>query len=434
MPFRAIILGGGPAGLFTAQTLVAANIDFIVLERQPEIVRFRGALLVLWSPFVRVMDQLGLYQPAVQYSTRLTTKTNFTHSGEPLCSGPVYEAIEKELGYPTLGLSRGNLLRVLYDNLPERQTKVKTSAHVVKVETNNDGVRVHLADGSVVYGSMVIAADGVHSPTRELIQRLNNQIPTSPMVPAFLSLFGQTCRIRGDVAESHGPGTASQSIRLRESMYFTVLRRIREPIPANKRFTNVDMDRFVEEMSDITVFPGIKLKEVWPQREQGSAVLLPQEEGVAGKWYHGRIVLLGDAAHKMTSVNGQGALSGAMSAVTLCNYLRATLRETAKPSTEDLEATFARYEKSRKETVTGVVNQGHFLTRLITWTSQANEAHDRASSVVGNLANSAVNLFVPGFRKSPILDFLPFKSQRGDTPWEMEIEFQSAQSCEAIGH
>ncbi|KAI8947548.1 hypothetical protein F4801DRAFT_560155 [Xylaria longipes] len=432
--FRAIIVGGGPAGLFTAHALAAAGIDFVVLERQPEIVRFRGALLVLWPPFVRLMDQLGLYKPALQYSTRFTTKTNFTHSGEPLCSGPVFAAIEDELGYPTIALSRGNLLRVLYENLPGRDTNVRANAHVVKIETNKDGVRVHLADGSVVDGSVVIAADGVHSPARELIQRLGNgsstssdSKPTSPMIPGYLSLFGHTRGIRedialGDFAESHGPGTASQSTRLHDTMYFTVLKRLEGPATEKTKFTPEDVDKFAEEMSDVTIFPGIKLKEIWPRRESANVVLLHQEEGVAEKWYHGRVVIVGDAAHKMTSVNGQGAASATLSAATLVNNLRATLSKNPEPSTEDLEATFAKYEASRKGAATGVVNMGIWVTRFITWTDKENEAQDRKASSVNDMAKEAVNKFVPSFSKSPILDFVPFESEQGNTPWEVKSQ------------
>ncbi|KAI1757561.1 hypothetical protein F4782DRAFT_537103 [Xylaria castorea] len=432
MAFRAIVLGGGPAGLFTAHALAAAGIDFIVLERQPEIVRFRGALIVLWPPFLRLMDQLGLYKPALEYSTRLTTKTNFTHSGEPLCNDRVFDAIENELGYPTIGLSRSNLIRVLYENLPGRDTKVRTNANAVKIETNKDGVHVYLADGSVVDGSVVIAADGVHSLARELIQRLGNGSstsddpkPTSPMVPAYLSLFGHTRGIRedialGDFAESHGPGIASQSTRLRDSMYFTVLKRLQEPTSENERFTKEDVDRFAEEMSDVTIFPGIKLKEIWPRREETNVVLTHQQEGVAEKWYHGRLVIVGDACHKMTSINGQGCLTAVAASTTLVNNLRETLRNNPKPSTEDLEATFAKYEASRKEVGTGVVNFGGWLTRFITWTDEENEAQDRAQSSAGGMAKQLVERVVPGLSKIPILDFIPFESQHGNTPWEVK--------------
>jgi 2-polyprenyl-6-methoxyphenol hydroxylase-like FAD-dependent oxidoreductase len=93
--FRVIILGAGPVGLFTAHALAAAGIDFIVLEKQPEIVRHRGTLIVLWPPYLRLIDQLGLSKAVMKYSTPFSTKTNFTHSGEPLCGGHIFDGIEK---------------------------------------------------------------------------------------------------------------------------------------------------------------------------------------------------------------------------------------------------------------------------------------------------------------------------------------------------
>ncbi|KAI1353661.1 hypothetical protein F5Y01DRAFT_275829 [Xylaria sp. FL0043] len=405
--FRVIVLGAGPAGLFTAHALAAAGIDFVVLERQREIVRYKGALILLWPPFVRLMDQLGMYEQLQNYATRFTTKTNFTHDGEPLCTGPIFVAVEDELGYPTLGLSRGNLLRILYENL-------------------------HLADGSVVDGSIVIAADGVHSPARELIQRLGRDSSatgdletTTPMVATFMSLFGHTRGVRedvavGDFAESHGPGIASQSTRLDDTMYFTILKRLDKQTSDKSSFTSEDVDRFAQEMSDLTIYPGVKLKEIWPLREHTNAVLLNQEEGLAKKWYHERIVIVGDAAHKMTSINGQGALSAVLSATALVNYLQATLQKKPRPSTEDLEATFAKYEASRMEVAGGVVDLGIKVTRSITWSGEQDEAQDRESSSKQDMVEEAKKRFVPAFSQSPILDFIPFEGKHGNTPWQMD--------------
>lgn len=94
--FRVVVLGAGPAGLFIAHALAGAGIDFVVLERQAEIVRYRGALLVVWPPFVRLLDQLGLYESALEHSTPMTSKTNFTHADEPLCQDGLFASLKDE--------------------------------------------------------------------------------------------------------------------------------------------------------------------------------------------------------------------------------------------------------------------------------------------------------------------------------------------------
>lgn len=358
-------------------------------------------------------------------------------SRESLPGGEGLVLTVDRFGYPTLGLSRGNLLRILYENLPEHKTKVRANANVVKVETLDDGVRVHMADGTTEEGSIVIAADGVHSATRGLIQGASGSsaagalMSTSPMVATYLSLFGSTSGTRddilcGDFAESHGPGTISQSIRLRDAMYFTVLKRLDEPAPDQKKFTSQELDEFVQGMPDLHLFPGVKLKEIWPMREQANAVLLHQEEGIAEKWHCGRVVIVGDAAHKMTSVNGMGALCAILSATTLANKLQATLKQhdnkNTMPSTEDLEATFAQYEAARKEPAKEVVDQGMRITRFASWAGGKNaEAMDKAMSRQNKIIEETRRWVTKVLGQSPVLNFIPFEGKHGTTPWEVEV-------------
>ena len=54
-------------------------------------------------------------------------------------------------------------------------------------------------------------------------------------------------------------------------------------------------------MSDTLVFG-----EVWKRRIRASIVNL--EEGVLDHWYHGRIVLAGDSAHKVSNEEGSPSL------------------------------------------------------------------------------------------------------------------------------
>lgn len=307
---------------------------------------------------------------------------------------------------------------------------MRANAEAVKIETSGDGVHVHLADGSVVDGSIVIAADGVHSPAREFIQRLGQPVgskPESPMVPGYLCMFGLTQdAIRdditlGDFAESHGHGIVSQSARLKDTIFFTILKRL-ENKASRTRFSPEELSAFVDEMSGLSVFPGVTLNELWTQRQEGHAVLLHQEEGVAEKWYHDRVVLVGDAAHKMTSINGLGAVSGGLSAATLINNLHALLQKTPSPSTEDLEAAFADYQATRQPTARGIVNYGSRVTRVATWTGEDAEAKDRENSRDAAGLRKGSGKLVAGLSQSPVLDFVPFESKQGKTPWTTNID------------
>lgn len=58
--FKVIIIGAGPTGLTAAHALSKAGIDFVVLERRPQIVEDVGASLVLFPYNMRVLAQFGL--------------------------------------------------------------------------------------------------------------------------------------------------------------------------------------------------------------------------------------------------------------------------------------------------------------------------------------------------------------------------------------
>lgn len=60
--FKVIVIGGGPTGLTAAHALSKAGIDFVVLERRPQIFEDVGASLVLFPHNMRVLAQFGLLE------------------------------------------------------------------------------------------------------------------------------------------------------------------------------------------------------------------------------------------------------------------------------------------------------------------------------------------------------------------------------------
>lgn len=79
--FKAIVIGGGPAGLTTAHVLSKAGIDFLVLEGRRDVVIDSGAAMVLGPHNLRVMRQLGLYDKLMPLGTEGLYTKGFLQNG-----------------------------------------------------------------------------------------------------------------------------------------------------------------------------------------------------------------------------------------------------------------------------------------------------------------------------------------------------------------
>lgn len=73
-----------------------------------------------------------------------------------------------------------------------------------------------------------------------------------------------------------------------------------DPVQAvrSPRYTDEDAEAFVNEYADRKMCSGWTVGEAWNARVRGT--LVSQEEGILDQWNHGRVVLIGDAIHKVS--------------------------------------------------------------------------------------------------------------------------------------
>lgn len=67
--------------------------------------------------------------------------------------------------------------------------------------------------------------------------------------------------------------------------------------PAFPKYTAEDVDRQANAIADLPINDQLLFGELWSKRLRGEMVNI--EEGVFKHWHSGRIVLAGDAAHKV---------------------------------------------------------------------------------------------------------------------------------------
>ncbi|KAI1499771.1 hypothetical protein F5X99DRAFT_410687 [Biscogniauxia marginata] len=428
--FRVIIVGAGPVGLYMAHTLAAANIEFIILEQQPSVVNYFGAMIFTWPHTVRLLDQIGLYEPAKRSAVAIHAKKRiFGGDGSVLTTSGFWDRMHENHGYPFLPILRSDVVKILYENMPGRDTNVRTNAEVVDINVYADRVHVHLKDGSVEKGSIVVGADGVHSKTRTIMQRLTGDpsaasIDESPMVSSFHGIVGRAPNDfagmeEGVFFESRGGEAAVQCTATKDTVYFATLKLLPEPTKGRRKYTWEDMEEHAASVSEVWVAPGVRFGDLWAKTDKPVARMLNQEEGFVDRWHHDRVVLLGDAAHKTTSINGLGLTCGLHSAAALANELQSLLAANKFPDTSSLTQAFARYERERRGEARQIWKRGFTMIREVTRKSWVNWFWDSYILPWIDTETIARGLLVSVMliRKGQTLAYVPFDGKYGTVPW-----------------
>jgi 2-polyprenyl-6-methoxyphenol hydroxylase-like FAD-dependent oxidoreductase len=200
---------------------------------------------------------------------------------------------------------------VLYDQLKYKQ-RVLVNKKVAKVDSLVEGVKVTTADGTVFTGSVIIGVDGIHSTVRAEMFRLGQERQPGyfapdeeDKVPAYYKCsFGIAQDVPGWERESQhiltGRGTSQLVVSGPENrVYWFLFSRLPETkfgknIP---RFTKEDEAQFVKEHVNLPITEDITFGQVYAKRL--TSTLTPLHEIVYQKWFFERIMIMGDAAHKV---------------------------------------------------------------------------------------------------------------------------------------
>ncbi|GME32094.1 hypothetical protein DL771_010039 [Neofusicoccum parvum] len=347
---KIIIAGGGITGLSLALMLQeTSDIDFIILEAHDDIHPQVGAGIAFTANALRVFDQLGICDDILSHAKApLDTVLGLGPDGTPLFewSGLSNKMMER-FGYPMVALDRKTVLEVLYNHVKDK-SKILLSKRVVSISSSGEKVEVKTDDGSSYAGDMLVGADGIHSKVRSEMWRMARETDPGwlreeeqdPMSAANYCMFGIS-RMDGKIpagvtCTSFGK---DRSIAVlsghcnRAYWFFNVpfgQKLYGKDIP---RFSKEDQERFAEKYSDVNVFGDVKFGEFYKNRVR--AVLTPLESHVFKKWHLGRVMIIGDAAHKLLPISGQGAGQGVESAAVLVNQIIHHLHASKSLSSPD---------------------------------------------------------------------------------------------------
>ncbi|GIJ33183.1 FAD-dependent monooxygenase [Micromonospora sediminimaris] len=317
-PLRILVVGAGIAGLAVARALRLAGFRPDLTDKAPPH-DLTDAGLYLPGNAARALRRLDLDDPVRPYGKVIHRQRFLDSTGAPLCEVDL-DALWAEVG-ECRALARSDLHRVL---LSGAGGAVRHGAEVRTIDLLPSAVGVTFVDGTRTEYDLVIGADGPRSSIRALAALGGPPRPAGQVV------------YRGVVRD--GPPVDEWTALLGQRCGFLVV-----PIGAGRLHCYAD-----EAGTDLPADPLGRLRELFGEYGGPVPEVLDALDGVhatttdeveLGRWFRGRVVLVGDAAHATAPTLSQGAAMALEDAVVLAESLHAA---------GSVEAALTAYESRRR--------------------------------------------------------------------------------------
>jgi 2-polyprenyl-6-methoxyphenol hydroxylase-like FAD-dependent oxidoreductase len=344
-----LIAGAGIGGLSAAILLRRAGFEVEVFERAPE-VRELGAGISLWMNAMLALREIGV-EPEVRAAAAPFDRSEMlTWKGTRL-RRLALAGLADELGARPVGIGRPELLKALHQ--ATAGIPIHTSSRCVGFEQDGEGVTLRLADGREVRGSALVGADGVHSAIRA--QLLAEEPPQFIGMIEWRGISGSNLGAeaeRGSLFSVFGPGSVSGVCWYIDQRRISWSVGTLAPQPGGDELANRDavmpylagwrgpLPRLVESTADADI-------------HLTNHVYRP----IASPWGQGRVTLLGDAAHALSTVFGQGGAQTLEDAVAIADSLARHRGE--------ITAGLRHYEQRRDQRVRQVAGEVMGVIRLL---------------------------------------------------------------------
>ena len=338
---KVVIVGGGIAGLAAAQALHRKGIPALLLESQATLAD-AGLAVNLPGNAIRALEGLGLADELSEKGFPVGRREYRNERGRLLFS--VNETEFWGQGAQPRCVRRSDLVKLLERGLPDEALQHECQVVSVKQSAGDGGagpVMVGLEDGSAEQSDLLVGADGVHSAVRREV--FGGHGPRAALLSDTSWRFmtpnpGVDCWTVW--AGSHGALFLLIPVDHGEA-YGWVSAAGRAPDALREAFSA--FPKIVRETLDAA----------WAQPVP--PYHSPLEEVRMPNWSHGRVVLIGDAAHATAPVWAQGAALAIEDAQVLAELVG---------TREDWDRVGLEYERRRRPRVQHVVAATDRLSRM----------------------------------------------------------------------
>ncbi|MEB3766863.1 FAD-dependent urate hydroxylase HpxO [Acinetobacter sp. MD2] len=329
-----VIIGAGMGGLTTGIALKKFGHQVSIYEQTTEI-KPVGAAISLWSNGVKCLNYLGLSEQiaalggkmdAMAYVDGLTGETMTQFGLEPLI---------QEVGQRPYPVSRADLQQMLMDEFGHEN--IHLGKKMVSLQEQNGIVQVEFADGTQIETELLIGADGTHSISRAYV--LGEQVQRR--YAGYVNWNGLIDMADDIAAADHWTTYVGEGKRA--SLM---------PVAGNRFYFFLDVPLALGLENERSQYK--------TQLKQYFAGWCPQVQNLIErldsattnrveihdiepflKFYKGRVVLVGDAAHSTTPDIGQGGCQAMEDAIYLARALQV--------NTLSIEDSLQRYQDKRNE-------------------------------------------------------------------------------------
>ena len=348
MIYDAVIVGGGPVGLFLGCCLAQLGLDFVVLEKHAEPLQHSRSIGI-HPPSLERFEQLGLVDELLARGIKVKKGLAFGFSKlkpRPELLGELDFSLCPEPYTYVLTLPQYVTEKILADYLCTSRPGALWRRSEVKEVKNTDIGREHAEITCTVDGEtrtlkarVVIGCDGKHSLVRNAagIPFKGGRYPDSYLM--------------GDFADLTDLGNDAALYLTQEGIIESF------PLPNQVRRWVVKMPHALERATppDLTNVVKERLGVEVPAETNTMLSSFGIERYLAKRFAEGRFALAGDAAHVVSPIGGQGMNLGWLDAWRLAEALLETKRGTGLGALE-------RYSRTRRRAAQAAIVRAEFNT------------------------------------------------------------------------
>jgi 3-hydroxybenzoate 6-monooxygenase len=315
-----LVVGGGIGGMAAALALHQQGFRVEIFEQSPEIGEI-GAGLQLGPNGFAAMDALGVGERARRRAvfTDDLVMMDAVDGGE-IARIPVGEAFRRRFNNPYAVIHRADIHQSLYEEVElAADVHVRVSTRIVRVDVDDEGVRLVDARGGVHDGAAVVGCDGVHSVVRQRLIGDGHRVSGHVVYRALVPRSEMPPDLRWNAAAIWvGPNCHLVHYPLRGGEQYNIVVTFHSRQQESWGVREGSREEVMSYFTEICERPRQLLDKPTSWKRWSTADRDPVE-----RWGEACATLAGDAAHPMLQYLAQGACIALEDAVTLREALRA---------------------------------------------------------------------------------------------------------------